>query len=118
MARKLYDEKQTPVATICQMLKISRPTFYRYIQTGAMPEVPSHEPLVSLPATTNTAAARGEAGQHRPRAGQFAVQEGGVSGLRQPAAAWGVARRLPPQETKERQTLKTVAQLWRPRDAT
>jgi excisionase family DNA binding protein len=39
MARRLYDEKQTSVGTICQMLGISRPTFYRYIQTGAMPEV-------------------------------------------------------------------------------
>jgi DNA invertase Pin-like site-specific DNA recombinase len=39
MARRLYDEKQTSVNTICQMLGISRPTFYRYIQTGAMPEV-------------------------------------------------------------------------------
>jgi DNA invertase Pin-like site-specific DNA recombinase len=31
LARRLYEEKQTPVDTICQMLKVSRPTFYRYL---------------------------------------------------------------------------------------
>ena len=30
-AKKLYEDKQTPVDTICQMFKISRPTFYRYL---------------------------------------------------------------------------------------
>src|SRR5215211_5017047 len=33
LARKLYAEQQTPVATICQMLKVSRATFYRYLGT-------------------------------------------------------------------------------------
>ena len=33
LARKLYAEQQTPVATICQMLKVSRATFYRYLAT-------------------------------------------------------------------------------------
>jgi DNA invertase Pin-like site-specific DNA recombinase len=32
MAKKLYDEKQTPVGTICTMLKVSRSTFYKYMQ--------------------------------------------------------------------------------------
>jgi DNA invertase Pin-like site-specific DNA recombinase len=32
MARKLYEEKQTPVGTICAMLKVSRATFYRYVK--------------------------------------------------------------------------------------
>jgi DNA invertase Pin-like site-specific DNA recombinase len=36
LARRLYDEKQTPVDTICQMLKVSRATFYRYIREGAL----------------------------------------------------------------------------------
>src|SRR5215210_519390 len=38
-ARKLYDDQQTSVDTICQMFKISRPTFYRYIRRadGAAP---------------------------------------------------------------------------------
>ena len=31
LARKLYAEQQTPVTTICQMLKVSRATFYRYL---------------------------------------------------------------------------------------
>ena len=31
LARKLYAEQQTPVATICQMLGVSRATFYRYV---------------------------------------------------------------------------------------
>ena len=31
-ARKLYEGQQTSVATICQMFKISRPTFYRYVR--------------------------------------------------------------------------------------
>src|SRR5215211_4812465 len=30
-ARKLYEAQQTPVETICQMFKISRPTLYRYL---------------------------------------------------------------------------------------
>jgi DNA invertase Pin-like site-specific DNA recombinase len=34
LARRLYEEKQTPVDTICQMLKVSRATFYRYIKEG------------------------------------------------------------------------------------
>jgi predicted transcriptional regulator len=32
MARRLYEEKQTPVGTICAMLKVSRATFYRYVK--------------------------------------------------------------------------------------
>ena len=31
-ARTLYENQQTSVATICQMFKISRPTFYRYVR--------------------------------------------------------------------------------------
>jgi DNA invertase Pin-like site-specific DNA recombinase len=34
-ARTLYAAKQTPVDTICQMLKISRATFYRYVGAEA-----------------------------------------------------------------------------------
>src|ERR671914_1917590 len=33
LARTLYAEQQTPVATICQLLKVSRATFYRYLAT-------------------------------------------------------------------------------------
>jgi len=31
LARTLYQEKQTPVGTLCQMLGVSRATFYRYV---------------------------------------------------------------------------------------
>ncbi len=31
-ARNMYAGQQTSVATICQMFKISRPTFYRYVR--------------------------------------------------------------------------------------
>ena len=34
LARRLYGEGQTPVATICAMLGISRATLYRYLQDG------------------------------------------------------------------------------------
>lgn len=34
VARKLYEEKQTPVGTICSMFKVSRATFYRYVGGG------------------------------------------------------------------------------------
>ena len=43
LARKLYAEQQTPVATICQMLKVSRATFYRYLTTH--PTGDTTEPL-------------------------------------------------------------------------
>ena len=36
LARKLYAEQQTPVATICQMLGVSRATFYRYVAPAAL----------------------------------------------------------------------------------
>jgi DNA invertase Pin-like site-specific DNA recombinase len=42
MAKKLYDEQQTPVGTICAMLKVSRATFYRYVRS--VPEQPK-EPV-------------------------------------------------------------------------
>ncbi len=32
MAKSLYYDQQTPAHTICQMLGISRPTFYRYLR--------------------------------------------------------------------------------------
>ena len=35
MARRLYAEKQTPVATICSTLGVSRATFYRYMSETA-----------------------------------------------------------------------------------
>jgi DNA invertase Pin-like site-specific DNA recombinase len=38
MAKKLYDEKQTPVGTICATLKVSRATFYRYMDAAAKAE--------------------------------------------------------------------------------
>ena len=31
MAHRLYAEQQTAVDTICQMFKVSRATFYRYV---------------------------------------------------------------------------------------
>ena len=35
MARALYNAKQTLVSTICQMLKVSRSTFYKYVREMA-----------------------------------------------------------------------------------
>jgi hypothetical protein len=41
IALTLYQQKQTPEDTICQMLKISRATFYRYVD--AMPPAGDEE---------------------------------------------------------------------------
>jgi DNA invertase Pin-like site-specific DNA recombinase len=34
LARQLYEEKRTPIDTLCGMFKVSRATFYRYIVQG------------------------------------------------------------------------------------
>jgi DNA invertase Pin-like site-specific DNA recombinase len=44
-ARKLYEGKQTSVDTICQMFKISRPTFYRYVAKHKV-DTPAAEDIV------------------------------------------------------------------------
>ena len=43
MARRLYHEQQTPVDALCQLLKVSRATFYRYIRAADGIVVPARE---------------------------------------------------------------------------
>jgi DNA invertase Pin-like site-specific DNA recombinase len=94
LAQRLYDEKQTPVDTICQMLKVSRATFYRDVKEMAR-ETPAaatgsvdawRAPIFDLPGQCRCGTEPGSPGRQRcgekvrsSAGGVAAAAEGGAS---------------------------------------